>query len=51
MGLSVNNMRKVRQAMAKISRGGGNQSLPSLPSLPPPHWPDVLAEMASPSEG
>ena len=48
MGLSVNNMRKVRQAMAKISRGGGNQS---LPSLPPPHWPDILAEMASPSEG
>ena len=37
VGLSVNNKQKVRQAMVKISRGGGN---------PPSPWPDMLAKMA-----
>ena len=38
MGLSVNNKQKVRQAMVKISRGGGNH-------LPCPLWPDMSAKM------
>ena len=28
MGLSVNNMQKVRQALVKMSKGGGNHPLP-----------------------
>ena len=39
VGLSVNNKQKVRQAMVKISRGGGGNH-------PPPSWPDMSAEMA-----
>ena len=44
VGLSVNNKQKVREAMVKISRGGGGGG-----NHPP--WPDMLTEMASPSEG
>ena len=43
VGLSVNNMQKVRQAMVKISRGWWQ---PHPPPPPPPPWPDMLAEMA-----
>ena len=39
VGLSVNNKQKIRQAMVKISRGGGKHP-------PPPPLPDMLAEMA-----
>ena len=45
VGLSVNNKQKVRQVMVRISRGGRGWQ----PRLPP--WPDMLAEMAGPSEG
>ena len=37
--ISVKNKQKVRQAMVKISRGGGGNH-------PLPLWPDMLAEMA-----
>ena len=43
--LSVNNKQKVRQAMVKTSRGGGGGW------QPPPPRPEMLAEMALPSEG
>ena len=42
VGLSVKNKQKVRQAMVKISRGGGGLWQPP----PTPPWPNMLAEMA-----
>ena len=44
MGLSVNNKQKVRQAMVKISRGGGGGGEVVGNHLPP--WPEKSAEMA-----
>ena len=42
VGLSVNNKQKVRQAMIKISRGGGGRRVATTPSP----QPDMLAEIA-----